>query len=188
MPFWQLTVNGQTDTSPLAQNVFAFNVEDPQDAATALANFYTEIDDYISSDASFDVEPVARLYDPATGVLEDLSNVSWTAPIDGAAAGTRAADSTALLLAWNTGVVTGGSLIQGRTFIPYPSLTVTGEGHVTGVQLPNIQAAAEAGFAFLQAQHLSIWRRPVGGAGGVLAEVSQVTVRQEYGVQRRRRT
>lgn len=177
---FQFKVLSSTATSSEAVNVW--NCEDPsaQDAADNLHTWYEWIDYALSDDATYTLDTVARVINPATGVTTGVVPVSWSAPIVGAGAGTRAPDATALLVAHDTGTYVGGRRLQGRTFLPYPSISVTGEGQVAALALSTFQAALDNAQIALTDSAFGIWKRPVGGVGGVIEPISASVIRREY--------
>lgn len=184
---WQLVVRSSSPTSTEALNVWHSNETSAQDAADGLESAYTEFAPILSDDADFQIEPVARELDPATGALISLAGVTWTAPVAGTAVGSRAPDATAVMIGWTTATIANGRLLRGRTFLPYPGYSVLGEGQISGGGITALDAAVADALAFLVTDQFGIWHRPVGGAGGVFGVITAGFGKREYSYQGRRR-
>lgn len=188
MTIHQFVVRSSTPTSSEALNIWHCDAVVPaQDAADLLRTAYLEFADVVTTAASFTIDPVSRNYDESTGTLLAFNSVTWSAAVPGTGAGTRAADATAALIAWETGSIVGGRPVRGRTFIPYPSLTVLGAGAIQGAALSLFQGVVDAALPSLQSGQFGIWRRPVAGVPGVFSAISSGAARSEYSMQKRRR-
>jgi len=184
----QLIVRGNAPTSTEALNVWNFDDSAPSaTTAAALQSAYEGFAPILSDDATFDLDPVGRVLDDATGLLLGFEAVSWSAPVEGTGVGLRGPDASCALISWQTATIVGGRALRGRTYLPYPSLSVLGEGQITGGGLTAFQAAVDNAESDFGPGGLVIWHRPVGGAGGVAGPVVAGVARPEYGVQRRRR-
>lgn len=184
---WQLVVRSSSPTSPQALNVWHSDDTSAQEAADVLETIYSSMAPVLSDDVEFDIDPQARQLNTATGVLEALASVSWTAPIPGEGVGSRAPDATALLVRWNTATIANGRLLRGRTFFPYPAYSVLGEGQISGGGITALDNAVAAVEAAMVGGTPAIWHRPVGGAGGVVGAVVSASGSREYSYQGRRR-
>lgn len=185
---WQLTVRSSTATSNEALNIWNSNAADVDTAADALHTWYEGVNGFISDDTTFDLDPVAREINPANGHTTGLATVSWSAVVPGAGAGLRGADATAALVAHDTGVFINGRRLQGRTFLPYPSITVLGEGQIATLALETFQDALNLAQSTLTFGGFVIWKRPTtGGSNGQTAPISASVIRREYSYIGRRR-
>lgn len=185
---WQLIVRSSTPTSGEALNIWNSTAVDPDTAADALHTWYEGVNGFCSDDATFDIDPVAREIDPTSGVTLGLASVTWSAVVPGAGAGVRGPDASAVLVAHDTGVFINGRRLQGRTFLPYPSLSVLGEGQIAALALGTFQDALDLAQSTLTFGSMVIWHRPhpILGAGST-APISASTVRREYSYQGKRR-
>lgn len=188
MTILQLVVRGSSPTSSEALNVWHFSgAVTPATAMAQLRNVYLAMRPVLADDGVFNVDPVGRLLDEATGTLEGFVAASWSATVNGTGVGVRGPDATAVLVAWETGVIVGGRPIRGRTFFPYPSVTVLGEGQVTGGGITALDAAVANAVPAAVAAGAGIWRRPVSGGGGAFSLITTGAGRREYSYQGRRR-
>lgn len=183
----QLVVRSSSPTSSEALNVWHSDDPVAQDAANVLEDIYQAMAPVLSDDVDFDIEPVARELNTATGALIALHPVTWAAPVSGTGVGSRAPDATALLVAWNTATIANGRLLRGRTFFPYPAYSVLGEGQISGGGITALDNAVANAMAAAVGGTPAIWHRPVGGAGGVVGPVTSAFGSREYSYQGRRR-
>jgi hypothetical protein len=177
---YQFVVRSSTPTSSEALNIWNSDHASAQEAAEFLHVWYSHIRTQISDDAVFAMDPTAREVNEVTGVTVGLVPVNWGDPVAGTGVGLRGADATAALVAHDTGVFHAGRRIQGRTFLPYPSISVLGEGQISVLALTAFQDLLDLGLPALTNGGFGIWRRPVNGAGGVLAPISSSVARREY--------
>jgi len=101
-------------------------------------------------------------------------------------AGEAVPDASQGLMRWSTGTIIDGRFVQGRTFIPGVSTSRVSQANLNAAT----QSAWNAAAVTLIAANvgLSVWHRPVGGAGGFSAVVDGGTAWSEFAVLRRRRS
>lgn len=150
-----------------------------------LGAMWSAIDASLNSGVRWTVRTSGRVMNDATGTLTGV----WSEPTGHTAVGGSTVDpipdATQVLLRWETGVVVGGRMLKGRSFVPGLIENGTTGGNVdttvvTGWQtIINNFLAAGAGFG--------VWHRPVQGAGGQFITASSGSVWPELAVLRRRR-
>lgn len=185
---WQLIVRSSTPTSSEALNIWNSTASDVDNAADALHTWYDGINGWISDDATFDLDPVAREIDESTGMTLGVASVSWDTVVPGAGPGLRGPDASAILVAHDTGVFVAGRRMQGRTFLPYPSITTLGEGAPSALQREAFQDALDLAQSTLTFGNFVVWRRPTPGpVAGQTAPIITSSIRPEYSYQGKRR-
>lgn len=159
---------------------------EPGDQQAALQTMWATIYAQCVSSGSFKVSESGRTLSPTTGELLGF----WTGDTTATTAGTRAEapmpDAVQALIQWRTGVVVGGRLVQGRTFIPNLSSTRTQGGNLDSDARTAIQNGVASMVGALVG--LGVYHRPGGATVGSLEPVVAGSVWNELAVLRRRRS
>jgi len=168
-------------------SVFFFTDGNPiASQRTALATFLGSVDGFLHSSTTWVIRTSGRELDDATGALTG----TWTAVtghggIGGGSTG-PIPDASQVLVRWKTSAIVAGRFLQGRTFLPGLDRANLTDGNLTSsVQTSmssDAQGLASAGVG------LSVWHRPVLGAGGQREDADLGTVWSELAVLRRRRS
>lgn len=139
----------------------------------------------LDNNCQYSIETAGREVDNATGALTGVWTDATVRGGVGSVVGECVADSTQVLVTWNTGTIAGGRFLRGRTFIPMLSNAQMVSGNTSAILRSTWDAhhtaflAANVGF--------QVWHRPVDKAGGVVALAGTGTTGLELAVLRRRR-
>nr|CRY96738.1 hypothetical protein [uncultured prokaryote] len=159
---------------------------DPADQVEAVDAFWLANCTELSTSVKFTVRTNGRAIDEATGTLVGSWNSGLT-PAQRAGLKTQeaVADATQALVQWQTGSITNGRFVRGRTFVPgLPVATLSG-GNLAAVQVNKMQGWADQ--LIDAAVGFSIWRRPSSTGAGNAPVVVTSSVWNELAVLRRRR-
>lgn len=166
---------------------FASSVGTVDAIATALESFIEAIANLVPASITLQVMPQWRRLDDASGALiAEGTFGTGTTPHIGT--GNAAFASVAgMCINWLTGASAGRKLRVGRTFlVPLTAFIWGTDGTVNDSVVSQLQTDAQ-NLADDSTVSLVVWKRPVGGAGGVATPVTGVRVPDEAVVLRSRR-
>lgn len=112
-------------------------------AAVDAAGFYGVVDQYMSSDLTWDLDTVVETIDSSTGNVVGVSDVS-PASGSGAASGDMLPPANQGLVRWRTGNYVGGREIRGKTFLPAQMETNSTSGQPASAMITGVENAALA--------------------------------------------
>lgn len=151
----------------------------------ALAAFWEDCSVTQNTAVGWSIQTGGREMDEVTGGLTGL----WSEPTpytgNGDASGQKVADSTQALIRWQTTTIRRGRFLQGRSFLPGVAVSQLSDGNLGNGAVGTLQTSAT--LLVVGEVGLSVWGRPVQGAPGVLAPVTQASVWNELAVLRGRR-
>ena len=167
-------------------SVFWFTTGNPiASQRAALNTFLSSLDGSLSSSVAWSIQPTGREVDDTTGTLTG----SWSEPTAYSGVGgvgtEQVADATQILYQWHTGEIVNGRFLRGRSFFPGLAASNLTDGNITPAVVTGFTGYGTTLIA--AAVGLSVWHRPVGGAGGQREDVDVCTVWPELAVLRRRR-
>lgn len=171
-----------------ASTLYTLGGGDPQVEATAIDAFLVALKAGLSNQVGMSQSPEVRHLDTVTGTLIGVSNVNVEVPVVGNVASQPVADSSQILMRWNTGTIVNGRRLVGRTFIPGLPVGSLSGGNLAGASAADFATKGNAlRTALTGLQALQVWHRPKGGVGGQVSGVTSCTVWGEMAVLRRRR-
>jgi hypothetical protein len=134
---------------------------------------------------NFDSE--ARQLNSSTGVLEAVAAVNPPAQVAGTSASSYSAPAGGRVDLITESIVNGRRL-RGRTYIvPLVSTAYSTTGTLTASARTSLENAFETFRDETDLYSLGVWHRPVGGAGGIIADVASVSAPAESAILRSRR-
>lgn len=170
---------------------FAFS--DPVDdlAAAALVNavdtFWSAVAANLTFDITLSVEANPSRYAASNGVLQEVFTAAAPGPVTGSVSTDPVARSTQYLIRWATADIVDGRVIKGRTYVPAcPASQIRDDGTVEPALIAIIDALGED-LITDSGGLLSVWHRPIAGAGGSEHLVTGVSGWNEWAVLRGRR-
>jgi len=123
-----------------------------------LANFFSAIKSYIPLDVTFQVENGGDTIDAENGDLIGAWGVGTSGPIV-CTGGTLYAAPVGLMIKWDTGTITGGHRLRGKTYlVPAESSCFDTTGQVNSTVLGAVSSAAQS--YVTTATGAVIWNRP----------------------------
>lgn len=129
-----------------------------------------------------------RRLNVGTGQLEQVFGVTPGTPVPGNVASQPVADSSQVLMRWNTGHIVGGRRLVGRTFIPGLPVGSLTAGNLSGASAADFATKGQNLITTLSGSApLVVWHRPKAGAGGEAWAADVATCWTEMAVLRRRR-
>lgn len=166
---------------------------DPVDDSAAenisdgVKQFWTDCASTLDNGVTFTVESNPRRYAAATGELQQIFSVAEQAPVSGSLSSSGVPRAAQALIRWSTADIVNGRAVKGRTFIPgLVSSTITDTGQLSQGAMDDLDAAAEAMITG-SGGTLSVWHRPVDGAGGSEHLVTSASVWSQFAVLTSRR-
>ena len=156
------------------------------DQRQALHDMLVAVRGQLSNDTVFFQDQTGRVIDAETGTLVGAWNDVEAFGNGGNGGVSPVADTTQVLIRWQTGGISNGRFVKGRQFIPGLVTTGLSGGNLSptaqGVFGPAASAlvAADVG--------MGVWHRPGPSGGGAWYEASAATVWNELAVLRRRRS
>lgn len=182
----EILVDWTTDAGGGQLSVFHFDSTGPvATQRTDLNTFLGSVDDILDSGTTWTIRTTGRELDDATGALTGIWSETTPYTGTGGTVGNQAPDAAQALVRWDTGVIVSGRVLKGRTFLPGVGSAQIVQGNLQASAVATLVAAA--GVLAAAGSQLSIWHRPVGGAGGVRADVVAGSAWNEVAVLRRRR-
>jgi len=167
--------------------------EDPIDDSaceallTVVGTFWSGIASAVITGVSFQVQPNPSRYAAADGSLQEVFDADAPAAVAGTRTGEPVAKATMALIRWNTADIVNNRVVKGRTYIPgSESSQISPTGGVDAAHRTDINNAAAALIAG-SGGTLSVWHRPVEGAGGSSHLVTSSSVWDQWAVLRSRR-
>lgn len=156
-------------------------------AAVAVHGFFEAFRHSLPGSVDIDIRPTAEVIDEASGQITSTVDFAVPPTVHGGT-GDNYSAATGAVVNWNTQDYVGGRRVRGRTFlVPLATSAFDSSGDIASANLTAIRTAA-AGLITAPIDHpLSVWRRPVGGAGGSSHVVSSATVPDLGAVLRSRR-
>lgn len=186
MALYEVTTSWGLPSGIPTKSYMYFDTEEAVAAIRArLGVFFNELENSLSAGVFWSVDPSGKIFQPTTGALVGEWSDSTVVEGEGAVPGEVVADATQVNIQWNTGLVVGGRFLRGRTYIPGLSRNNLSGGNMAGATRTAINTAADALAG--APTWLSVWHRPVNGAGGLTHAVTTATVRSELAVLRKRR-
>lgn len=126
-----LFTGGGVTGGGVATHFFNAATGTPQDAADALAAMWTEIDSYMSSLVSWEIDPEVIIVESTTGDTSGVTPVTSTGSAGSDSSGIATLQTQALIR-WRTGAFVAGRELRGRTFVPgIPKSLITATGGVS---------------------------------------------------------
>lgn len=149
-----------------------------------LGTFWAAINAQLSTTTRWTIRTEGREIDEATGTLTGAWNDSTVRTGAGLAASGPVANTSQVLIRWNTNRIVNGRFLKGRTFVPgvQNGLLTNGELSAAGQTAFNTAIAALIG-----SNAPLIWHRPSPSGPGVADVAGASSVWNEFAVQRRRR-
>jgi len=188
-----LVLTSITGTGVVGGGLSTLAFEDPVDDAAAEAllavvgTFWSGVASAVNSGITFTVQPNPSRFAAATGALQEVFDAAAPAAVPGLAAGTAVPRASMALIRWGTADIVNNRVVKGRTFIPgTPVANVTTTGQLSAAGITDLDNAAE-GLISGSGGVLSVWHRPVGGAGGSSHLVTVASVWDSFAVLRSRR-
>lgn len=182
----EILVDWTTSRGPGQVSVFMFSDTVPvADQRNAIGAFLTDADGILSTTTSWVVRTTGRELNDGTGQLEGVWNESTGHSGLGAQVQEQMSDATQVLVRWKTALIINGRFLQGRTFLPGVAVTAAVDGNLGDGARDTVLTAAQN--LVDDAVQLSVWHRPVAGAGGARTTVIGTDVWREFAVLRRRR-
>lgn len=174
--------------SPWVSNLF-FSEETftAQQTATAVATFIEALDNYMSSNVLWAIEPEVTTIDQATGhptsvVLTTGANGQGDLAVESMPPGDQA------VIRWRTGIFVDGNERRGRMFVPGLTQDANDQGHLITATRTGIATAAAALVADTTSAFI-VWHRPTDQppSNGTVAAVTSSSVWDQFGHLRTRR-
>jgi len=129
----------------------------------------------------------ADLFNTETGELQSTVPLAAPAVVAGSGSSIFAGPAGAVLT-WNTGTVAAGRRVRGRTFlVPLSTAAYQSDGSLLPATVTTLQSAAATLVNNTGGNPFVVWKRPVGGAGGLNAPVTSYTVPDLVAVLKSRR-
>lgn len=150
-----------------------------------LGNFLLEISDKMASATTWSVRQEGRELADATGTLTGV----WSEPTirsgAGSGGGFSVANTTQLLVRFNTNSIVNGRFVRGRMNIPGIA-----QQHIDGDWTAGILSDVGAAATILAGAigRPGVWHRPKNGAGGSFHAMTSASVWNEASVLRKRRS
>lgn len=113
-------------------------------AVTAVSTFWTAVDNFISSQMTWNIDDEVQEIESTTGILTGSTFVS-VGGNTGGSSNTMLAPQTQGLIQWRTTTVVAGRILRGRTFVPGPTTDqLSGAGVPAPLYLTGLTTAATA--------------------------------------------
>jgi hypothetical protein len=184
---FQVITDWDVDGSAPGQTVMYFDTTNVTigDTRTALAAFWENIDGVLSNRASWTLRASGKVLDSATGGLVAEWAQGSAISSEGDAGADPVPNAAQMLFRWSTGVVVGGRVLKGRTFVPgFRIDQLDSGGQIVAAARTAVQPAIDT---LIDDTDMHIWHRPQGGSGGTSREVLAGSVWSEFAVLRHRR-
>jgi hypothetical protein len=157
------------------------------EAATAVSTFFEALDNYMSSNVLWAIEPEVSLINPASGAPTGLTAVE-VAGGQGDLAVESMPPGDQIVIRWRTGVFSGRRERRGRMFVPGLTQDANDQGKVIAATRTGVGNAATALIASATCA-LVVWHRPTDDppTNGAASIVTASSVWDQFGHLRTRR-